>query len=140
MRITLPSLSVLVLLTTTGYAQTPEEIKQMQKLQEMQQKSLESMNNSLPKMSDFMNSMTGIATKLEKMKRERSDRVQAKTVELETKVQEVLALVDAGKKSRAKIMAITIKWTDIGVINIDQERTKHFDDIRNELLLLIRGS
>ena len=88
MRITFPALSVLFLLTTAGYAQTPEEVKQMQKLQEMQQKSLESMTNSLPSMSGFMNSMTGIATKLEKMKRERSDIVQKKTVELEARVEE----------------------------------------------------
>ena len=89
--------------------QQQQEMEQLQKMQEMQQKSLESMTKSLPTMSSFMNSMMGAATKLEEMKKERSDIVHTKTAELEAKIEEVFALVDEGKKSHAKLKALLIK-------------------------------
>ena len=91
--------------------QQQQEMEQLQRMQEMQQKSFESMTKSLPRMSSFMNSMMGAATKLEEMKKERSDIVHTKTAELEAKIEEVLALVDEGKKSHAKLKALLIKWT-----------------------------
>ena len=120
--------------------QQQQEMEQLQKMQEMQQKSLESMTKSLPTMSSFMNSMMGAATKLEEMKKERSDIVHTKTAELEAKIEEVLALVDEGKKSHAKLKALLIKWTPIGQSDIDKERTEHFDNLRKEVLEFISGS
>jgi hypothetical protein len=120
--------------------QQQQKMEQLQKMQEMQEKSLESMTKSLPTMSGFMNSMTGVASKFEEMKKERSDIVQKKTDELEARVEEVLALLDAGKKSRAKLKALSIKWTPIGTAHVDKERAEHFDYIRKEVIDLIEGS
>lgn len=136
------SLFLCVLVTPVLAQQTIEqqqEMEQLQKMQEMQQKSIESMTKSLPTMSGFMNSMIGAAGKLEEMKKERSDIVQTKTDELEARVEEVLALLDAGKKSRAKLKALSIKWTPIGTAHVDKEREEYFDNIRKEVINLIEG-
>jgi hypothetical protein len=119
---------------------TEQELDQLEKIQEMQQKSLEGMTKSLPSISGFMELMMGAANKIEKIKKERSDIVHALTEDLEAKVEEVLILIDEDKKSRAKLKALSIKWTPIGDINIDQERTKHFDDLREEVLKVILES
>ena len=81
--------------------------------------------------------MLGAANKFEEMKRERSNIVQAKTEELEARVNEVLVLFDAGQQSRAKLKALSIKWTPIGTTDVDEERGEHFSKIRDELITLI---
>lgn len=117
-----------------------QEMEQLQKMQELQQKSLEGMTKSLPSMSGFMNSMMDGLGKLEEMKKEQSDIVWAKTAELEARVEEVITLLDAGKKSRAKFKALSIKWTPMGISHVDKERSEHFDNIRKEVLEVITDS
>jgi len=117
-----------------------QEMEQLQKMQELQLKSLEGMTKSLPSMSGFMNSMMDAAGKLEEMKKEQSDIVRAKTAELEARVEEDMTLLDAGTKSRAKLKALSIKWTPMGTSHVDKERSEHFDNIRKEVLELITDS
>lgn len=137
------SLSLCVLVTPVLAQQTTEQqqsMEELQKMQEMQQKSMDIMTNSLPTISSFMNSIIGATRKLEEMKKERINIFQTKTDELEAKVEEVLELLDAGKKSRAKLKALSIKWTPIGTAHLDKEREEYFDNIRNKLIDLIEES
>ena len=119
---------------------TEQELEQLEKLQEMQLKSLEGLTNTLPSMSGFMKLIVGAANKIEKIKKERSGLVRTLTKDLEAKVEEVLTLIDEDKKPRAKLKALSIKWTPIGDSEVDQERTKYFDDLREEVLKVISES
>ena len=135
----------LIIVTTSVLAQENDEdmqvhIEQLQKMQEMQEKSLQNLTNAMPTMSGFLNTMMGFAQKLEGMEKDRSELVHKRTKELDAKVEYVLELIDDGKISRAKLKALSIKWTAIGQSKIDEERTKHFDSIREELLALINAS
>ena len=128
-------------ISSTAVAQelTPQELEQIQQLQQMQQQSLDSVSKSLPSMSGFMNSMTGAIKKLDEIDASRNQRALTQTKQLELTIEEVLDLFDAGKKSRAKIRALSIKWTPIGSNKIDDERTQHFENVRGELLSIIDG-
>jgi DNA-binding GntR family transcriptional regulator len=128
---------------TLAQQMTEEEQEQLENLIELQQQSLESydvMVKSLPTVSGFLNSMVDVLDKADDMNKEQNDIIQAKTAELEARVEEVMALLDAGNKSRAKLKALSIKWTPIGKRDIDKERTEHFENIRKEALEIISNS
>jgi hypothetical protein len=129
--------------TTGGSTISSEDknknIEQLMKSQSKIYESMtESMTKSLPSMTDALTGMTGVLKKLEGMKEERNKTVTKQTSELNIKTDEVLTLIDKGKKSRAKIKALGIKWTPIGVGHVDAERSAHFDGIREEVLELIK--
>lgn len=112
-------------------------VEQMERLQKLQIDSIEQMNKALPKSSAFFNSIIGGIQKLEEMENERRDRIEEKNAVLEEQVRDVLELLDAGKTSHAKLKALLIRWSPIGITDIDSERTEHFEKIKDELLLII---
>lgn len=117
---------------------TATQMEKMQKLMDNQAKTIERLTNTLPTMTGTLNSITKWGKKLEGVRKERHERVAKQTAALNKKTEEVLALIDNGKKTHAKIKALGIKWTPIGVGNIDSERSKHFDGIRKEVLKLTK--
>jgi len=113
---------------------TDAQIEQMGKLQEIQERQMRVIQGALPTISTTLSSF---AVKLEAMKQDRYERVNKQSNELDKKVDYVISLVENKKTLIAKIKAMGIKWTPIGVRDIDTDKSAHYSEIRKQLLSMI---
>ena len=123
------------------YSQSKEDNdKTINKLNELinnQNETLESMSNSLPSIGNFFESLMSMGEKINNLEKKRSEIITNQNTKLEKKIDEVIMLFESKNFLRAKIKAMTIKWTEIGHTSIDEERSEHYDNIRSEILELI---
>ena len=113
---------------------TDAQIEQMRKLQEIQERQMQVIQGAVPSISTALSSF---AVKLEAMKQDRYERVTKQSNELDKKVDKVISLIERKKTSIAKIKAMGIKWTPIGVRDIDTDKSAHYIEIRKQLLSMI---
>jgi len=112
-----------------------EQMERLQKLQEQQSKVLEGMTINMPSLTGAIMSM---GERLEKLKRNRHELVEKQVNELDQKAEEVLTLIDQNQIRLAKLKLLSINWNPIGDKAIDEEKTKHYQEVRSLILSMLK--
>ena len=108
-------------------AQLQSEMQQLLQMQKSAVESLNSLGNFLPSLEDMMDYI-------------RQDQLEDRSFaekqikELDSKSLQVISLIEQQKFLRAKIIAMSIMWSDVGDYEIDEQNTKKYDEIREALL------
>jgi len=113
---------------------SPQQLERMEKLQEMQQKQLERMNEVLPTRATFMEKMKNMFSVSE----EDHKRASEQSAQLNGHVDQALNMIEKGETTKAKFLIKRVSWIPIGVPPIDRERASHYDSVRDDLSALVK--
>ena len=133
-----------LLLTQSSLVFAQQKDTEAQKLyNEQVEQSLKMMNqssNAIATMNTSGSLLQNMVSTLQSLKDREQQEIKQQTDELERKTSECLELINKKDLSKARIKAMMISWTPIGRQEIDKNKIKQFDDVREQLMKQINLS
>ena len=112
--------------------------EQLERMFEMQSQTMEAMKNSLPTMSNFMRVLGDLSAQEDEANAKHYAAAKSQEATLDQKITQSLEFLENGNFIRAKVTAMSISWTPIGNKRIDEEKSIFFEEIKGELLALVK--
>ena len=120
--------------TGTLLSEESKNNSELNNLIEMQNKTLETMQKSLPKLPTMFDAISKMGETIGQLEDNRHKRIREQNSELDLKIEEVLKLIEKKSYFKAKIKALNIHWNNVGLKSVDDEKKAHFDSVRKEML------
>ena len=113
--------------TAADESMTEAQLQELQKLQKQQAELYQSMSVTMPSLTGAALSVTD---RLEKMQQDRYNLIKQQSAELDKKAEEALSFIEADETGKAKLKIASIQWNPVGDKTIDEEKTRHYGEIR----------
>ena len=120
-----------------AYCEQNIDSSELNKLIEMQNKTLENMQKTLPKIPTLFDAFSKMGEKIDSLEENRHNRIKNQILEIETRIEDVLGLIEDKNFFKAKVKALGIQWTSVGSKSIDEEKKLHYNKIRSEIVRFI---